>query len=888
MLIVCFPIALSFGNKPDSLKLSYFNYLVSVVNWHGTKLLLKEIGKYRIERLIGRGSTSHVYLACDPKLSNQLAIKVFDTQLANDSKKMQIDFLNESKILFSLSSAPHVVSFMEFDLTASGQAYIVMPYFERSLSDLLGSSNKLSINKTLSVAQQILSALQSIHQAGLIHRDIKPSNILLDDNDQVQVADFGISMMENKSFNNEAKAKGNTEPSSSSVQTAVGSLYYASPEQLNGDSELTKATDIYAVSAIIYRCLTGLQFQQTHKALSDVSENIDEGLCRLVDLGLSTKPSLRPMSATEYSQAIAKLINRLSENQGPQQREQKNTASEANLDPERTRVWGQQVEQNDALDQLKMTIQNILLKEGEINQAQFSRLALLAEAELHAQYSDEWLTQAIQQTKTQLSLQNKQAAKFFLWIQQLNTALENSHGRLSPADRDRLIALASETLALPEPEIIHIIEQKSPLMEIDSIKHKSALRLKRGRFATMLFILVGVTIIPWLLNLINSEIADENAHSSGTQSSLDSQHQLHEAVATGGQELAQNSLVNLSNVRINDSSKLDPDIGTIEVILEVQPGDADVLIQSDDGLPVSNNELRFGDYWLRVSKNGYKTVSKKINITSNSLLINEHLQLADTRYFIGNTDRTVADGIPIEFILLPQMPHKVATFSDNANSDKSTFPNQRIRMMSFEVTNQLYSACVEAGKCSTSTKLSTDPRQLSFTNPQHPVINVSWYDINEKFIPWLASETASNLRLPTVEEWEFAAASAVDGNESKPRYSWGQTMLENKAHCKDCNSDFDEYSTTTMPVRSFAANRWQLYDLHGNVQEWTSTCPEAAPSVLSNSRQRCDLAIVKGGSWFSRRDELFISHNDFLKKTVRSHTTGFRLVEEVQTRSAAK
>jgi formylglycine-generating enzyme required for sulfatase activity len=205
----------------------------------------------------------------------------------------------------------------------------------------------------------------------------------------------------------------------------------------------------------------------------------------------------------------------------------------------------------------------------------------------------------------------------------------------------------------------------------------------------------------------------------------------------------------------------------------------------------------------------------------------------------------------------------------------------RIRMMSFEVTNQLYSACVSDGKCATSTKLSTDPRYRTFSLPQHPAVNVSWYDITEQFIPWLSAQTNSELRLPTKHEWEFAAAGTVDG--SSKTYSWGTRMQMNSAHCRNCSSANQDRVNTTMPVRSFTANSWQLYDMHGNVQEWTSTCPQprSTLSPQSNLAPRCDLAIVKGGSWLSDKFDLAISIDDFLKKTVRSHTTGFRLVEEV-------
>jgi serine/threonine protein kinase len=869
--------------------------------------LLKNIGKYKIERLIGQGSTSLVYLARDPNLTNQLAIKVFDVRADDILEKMQIDFLNESQMLFNLSSAPHVISFMEFDVTPSGQPYIVMPYFRRSLADLLGTNNKLSIEKTLCLAQQILAALHSIHQADFIHRDIKPSNILLDDNDQVQVADFGISMLSSSSskVNEKANVKeaieivdladvgsldelkrnerqDSIEPTSSVSKIGLGSMFYASPEQLLGDNDLTYASDIYALSAIIYRCLSGLQYSQTKRSLNALDPHFDLELSRLVDLGLSDEPKLRPISALEYSRLIDTLKTNSNSNVNTNSDTQQREVNEKQLDPERTRVWKQQSAPHDELEALRSSIQMLVLKEGEVSHAHFKRFALLAEAELHKQYSDEWLILTIQQNKSQLSLQNKQAAKFFLWIDQLNTALINGGGRLKDNDRQNLISLAETTLTQSKQTLIRLIEQKTSLMEIDSNKMSSALRLKKGRVVFVAFILICSFAVPWGLSI------DNNKTQSGISKISSVQNQLSDIQRSNNGSEKQNvspqeNAVDLSTVQINDSVNLDMASNIVEVTLRVQPEDADVVIQSSDGLPVSNVNLIQGKYRLRISKNGYKTISKKINIKTNRLLIDDRLELGDTRYFIGPTDRTVADGVPVEFILLPQLAILDGVDNIKVGDSDKPLPATRLRIMSFEVTNQLYSACVNAGRCASSTTLSTDPRYRVFAKPQHPVINVSWYDINEKFIPWLAAETGSNLRLPTLDEWEFAAAGVVDSNQNTLRYSWGQQMTEGRAHCKNCNLASTQYASTTMPVRSFEANKWQLYDFHGNVQEWTSTCPEVTPSISSsNTRQRCDLAIIKGGSWLSSRDELAIQYNDFLKKTVRSHTTGFRLVEELK------
>ena|GEM_PF-3521665 len=872
--------------------------------------MLKSIGKYKINGLIARGTSSKVYLAQDPNLSIQVAIKVFDCQIEIDknsfhkplqerqheTKKTQIDFINESKMLHKLSSAPHIVPFMEFDFTEGNQPFIVMPYYKRSLADLLGTENKLSTRQTLLIAQQILTGLSSIHEAGLVHLDIKPANILLDDNDQVLIADFGISIA------NVASARKRPEASArlDIDKTGIGSQYYASPEQLEDAQNATVQSDIYAVAALMYRCLSAQQFSTTQLPLNKLNLRLDEQVSSLVALGLSISPEQRPESAKQMLMSIAQIVKRF---------EDEISGEGQNDDPEATRIWVNRATVNNNMDALKESIQHTLLKEGEITPFHFSRLELLAKAELHETFTAQWLFQYIQQTQSQLARENANAAAFFLWVEQVNDEINTASEKiasektapnksgvsqqtagLSDQAKQRLIELGSTTLNIPKQEVASIIERKLFTNEFDRVDTGGSVagrqRKSRGRFLSAILIIALAFFIPWWLYSDKTPISRDDSVSEAI-SDVEGESFANNSLTDDRKTLAgsdQNILNDISDIQIENGHSVDISSGNIQIILQVQPSDASVVLQSMQGIPVSNDNVQPGEYWLRVSKNGYKTVSKKITIDANPYVINEQLTLSDTRYFIGNTNRTVADGIPVEFILLPSEVMQV-----NAKPRESISP--RIRMMSFEVTNQLYSACVNDGKCATSKKLSTDPRYRTFALPEHPVVNVSWYDITEQFIPWLSAQIGSNLRLPTKHEWEFAAAGTVDNLSTT--YSWGQRMQMNRAHCKNCgivnnnsvniNSVNNSRVNSTMPVRSFAANNWQLYDMHGNVQEWTSSChqPSSSLTLKSTLAPRCDLAIVKGGSWLSDKSELAIPMDDFLKKTVRSHTTGFRLVEEV-------
>jgi formylglycine-generating enzyme required for sulfatase activity len=158
---------------------------------------------------------------------------------------------------------------------------------------------------------------------------------------------------------------------------------------------------------------------------------------------------------------------------------------------------------------------------------------------------------------------------------------------------------------------------------------------------------------------------------------------------------------------------------------------------------------------------------------------------------------------------------------------------------------------------------------------RQPVINVSVYDALN-FAKWLSRQTGVHYRLPTEVEWEHAARAG-----SKTAFPWGDEIGENRANCDGCGSRWDDEQTA--PVGSFAPNAWGLYDVVGNVGEWTCSMRDPDPE---DSFERCDSIYetrrraYRNGAWSDTPDRLTVAFRDWNVAMRRTDDVGFRLVRE--------
>ncbi|MFH1602823.1 MAG: serine/threonine-protein kinase [Pseudomonadota bacterium] len=212
---------------------------------------MEKIGKYQVVRKLGEGATSEVYLGHDPFANRHVAIKVVFPDALNDDDNRKLFrklFVTEASLAGKLTH-PHIVQIYDA-VVDEGISYVVMEYIDGgTLEPHCRPSALLPMARILEIVFKCTRALDFANQAGVIHRDIKPANILLHDQTDIKISDFGSALMMT---------------SETTQVSGIGSPAYMSPQQIK-DHPLNLQTDIYSLGVVMYQLLTGqLPFQASN------------------------------------------------------------------------------------------------------------------------------------------------------------------------------------------------------------------------------------------------------------------------------------------------------------------------------------------------------------------------------------------------------------------------------------------------------------------------------------------------------------------------------------------------------------------------------------------------------------------------------------------------
>lgn len=265
--------------------------------------------RYTILDRIGEGTFAVTYRARDLALDRIVALKILRPQFAADPA-FSTRFAREARAA-ALINHPQVVNVYDYGLRDDGPFLVLQYIAGRDLKELIRREGPGTPADAVRIGIQILRGLEAIHSAGLVHRDIKPQNILLDDDLNAYVSDFGIAL--NSAANSLLTSDG----------TTLGTPSYMAPEQARGDT-ITPATDLYAVGVILFEILTGrLPFtgdnpltvmlahvQHAPPSLRDVAtQQIPPALEAVVGRALAKDPRDRFPNATAMARALEQSLN---------------------------------------------------------------------------------------------------------------------------------------------------------------------------------------------------------------------------------------------------------------------------------------------------------------------------------------------------------------------------------------------------------------------------------------------------------------------------------------------------------------------------------------------------------------------------------------------------
>ena len=197
--------------------------------------------RYEVVRSIGEGGMANVYLGYDTILDRNVAIKVLRGDLSNDEKFVR-RFQREALSASSLAH-PNIVEMYDVG-EDDGLYYIVMEYIDGlTVKQLLKKRGNLTLSETIDIMLQLTDGMAHAHDSYIIHRDLKPQNIMIKDDGQIKITDFGIAMALNST-------------QLTQTNSVMGSVHYLPPEQASGKGATIKS-DIYSMGIIFYELLTG-------------------------------------------------------------------------------------------------------------------------------------------------------------------------------------------------------------------------------------------------------------------------------------------------------------------------------------------------------------------------------------------------------------------------------------------------------------------------------------------------------------------------------------------------------------------------------------------------------------------------------------------------------
>jgi eukaryotic-like serine/threonine-protein kinase len=273
---------------------------------------LKKLGRYDLVRVLGKGAMGIVYEGRDPNLDRRVAIKTVKVENLSEEAATEYDarFRTEARSAARLQH-PNIVSVYDSDRDGDN-AFLVMEYIQGDdLKHHLDQGVRYSLEQSLKMIRDLLSALDYAHKQGIIHRDVKPANLLIEPGGRVKLTDFGVARIQNSG--EATRTQG----------SMVGTLKYMSPEQVQGQ-KIDARADLFSVGVVLYQLLTDKRpfdgdndFSIIHQIIghtppppSSYNARLPSAIDAVVARALAKDREERFASARDFASALQSAIRR--------------------------------------------------------------------------------------------------------------------------------------------------------------------------------------------------------------------------------------------------------------------------------------------------------------------------------------------------------------------------------------------------------------------------------------------------------------------------------------------------------------------------------------------------------------------------------------------------
>ncbi len=853
--------------------------------------------EYRIEKLLGEGGFGLTYLAFDTNLEKLVAIKEYmprehavrkdDSQILASSESSEKvynwglnAFLNEAKTLAKYEDT-NIVRIYRF-FKKNGTAYIVMEYCEGGcLIDRISKTKSMNEQVLMRIMNSIVNGLQLVHNDGILHRDIKPDNIMFRNDDTPVLIDFGAAR----------QAIG----TKSRKVTTIITPGYAPLEQYSSNGTIGPWSDIYSLAAVSYLCITGKRppdimnrlHEDTIKKLGERSNS--SPFLKSIDEGLQLQIEDRPQSLSEWSKSWDK--HKLQ-------------------DPVTERINGN--------SNNKPIYAN---KHTGIHKKMVIPEPISARSDSQA---DEFTIINDQSNQNHLSVEKKSSILLPVVLFLVLIALG---------------VFAYDYYLKNQPHTDSIVEKNIPTTTIKS--NKPVENAKTIQTVEQLPLTTRILTAQKLLNQLGYTVTEDGINNTRTSASIKAFEKNQGIVETGAVDAiligklkaaiesidandwqkaksidsipayqeylskhakglyatnANSAITTIEQlVKIETEKKFNEKVAQLQRIEKQKIVDAQIAQQKQQqqearmkqiagekkqlikDIQVQFQRLKFKD----LSVDGKMTRAlKKMIIAYQKLKKGEQpglptktllFQLKSENKWPGRLLGEAFQDCPIcpAMIVIPAGSYMMGSLNGKPNE----LPRHNVEIEEFilsktEITFKQWDACVEDKFCAHS------PQDDGLGRGELAVMRVNYQDI-QQFLKWLNNITKKNYRLPTEAEWEYAARAGTT-----TEYSWGDSIGVNNASCIGCNVSAD--TNRINHIKNYPANAYGLFDMHGNVWEWTADCwhPNyyGAPSDgMAWEPNGCSKFVVRGGSGGNTPKDLRSASRGVIKIDQRLNSIGFRV-----------